>query len=469
MLKKSLIALAIASVAGSAFAADITVTPKNILSKQGAVGTTWVKVNQADSTVEGEIQVVLDAEYKIDDIITLDFTGAKLKTGSTITASVDLGYIVVDADNKVVAAEADDVGAELVGTVTLGVLSQLDNQLTLRVTSLDYKEKIGADVVVPAPLKTTKKGVLTFSGVELSVADILTNGYAKVDYSAKTSTGIALDVNNKTNSTVLFEAKDQFKAEVIKELDSTVDVNEERQLFTEKGTESQFTLNSFEITYDGVPYALAATATKSDFVVNGNFAFIGEAGEDGFIKDMDTFKVYNDRLELTVPSIASTGVRTVTVPGDVIIPHQTFTASAKVSYTAVAASGNGEIALELGDAGQWKLNGAVVHVPYMPFRAGFSPIVNISNVSKQDGGIEVIVYQQDNAWVEPQSYTLETIAKAEAQTNITSELRTLGVEGDVAFDIIVNAPAKDIAVNALYFQGGDRAVINTVDRSTLSK
>jgi hypothetical protein len=153
---------------------------------------------------------------------------------------------------------------------------------------------------------------------------------------------------------------------------------------------------------------------------------------------------------------------TITVPGDTVIPAQSFTAKVTATYKTEAGTDGSQVIYD-GAAGQWELNGALVHVPFMPFRDGYSPIVNVSNTSTQHGDIEVLVYAENNAdWVEPMSHMLPVKAKGQSQTNITSALRSLGIEGDVAFDIIVNAPSDAIEVSALYYSNGDRAVMNTV-------
>lgn len=451
MLKKSLIALAIAAASTSAFAADITKTDYKILSAQGAVGTTSV-------TVDAGVKVDLAAEYKSDDIITLTFAGAKL---------ADLGAVTVDLVKK--DLDSDPLTPDLpIGTMVLGKINQTDTQVTYRVTSLDFvnAQPAGYD-------NTTVGAVLTVAGVKLDVASILASGAATVTYAAETSTGIKLD-QHKNNTTKLYDVKDQFAAKVTG-FNGVVDVNEQRLLFTTASannvakTEDQVSLGAEQVTYnDGatVPspygYALPAVFTKQNIVIKGNFAFLGEADAKGLIDDSNAdYSIYTDRIEAEYDALGANTI-SVTVPDDVVIPHQKFTANIDVSYTTVANAVASKVSVYDGSAGSWTLNGAVVHVPFMPFRDGYAPIVNISNTSNQDGDIEVLVYAADNAWVAPKSYTLSVPAKAQAQTNITKALSAVGIKGDVAFDIIVNAPKDDIEVSALYFNGGDRAVINTV-------
>lgn len=440
MLKKSLVALAIASVASVATAADITSTEYKVLSNQGAK-------NSESVVVENGIVVTLNAEYKADDIIKIAVSGSEF---SAIGATT----ITLDPVSQ--------------GTMVLGLINQTATELTYRVTSLDYADPTDAD-------NTTVGATLTIAGVELDVASILASKSATLSYSAETSTGIVLD-SEKTNVTKAFDARDQFAANV-EGFAGIIDVNEQRLLFTgsttAQRTTDMTTQGAFEVTYnDGadVPvdydYALPATFVEQDIVIAGNFAFIGEADEDGVIDDSNAnYTIYADRIEANYDSLGDDKVIEVTVPGDVVIPHQTFTSKIDVAYTPATGSEATQTVYD-STAGEWKLNGALVHVPFMPFRDGFSPIVTVSNTSNQDGDIEVLVYDKNDAdWAEPMSYQLTTAAKAQAMTPITSELQGLGIDGDVAFDVIVNAPAADIAVSALYYNNGDRATLETTNRS----
>jgi hypothetical protein len=362
--------------------------------------------------------------------------------------------------------------------MVLGKINQTDTQVTYRVTSLDYKlaDPAGAGYKYD---NTTVGAKLVIAGVKLDVESVLASGMASVSYAAETSTGIVLD-QEKTNVTKLFDVENQFSGKATVPFNAIVDVNEQRLLFTAQNSTVDtdvVTLGAYEVGYDNgkdsgdadyvaYGYALPATAVSQKIIVKGNFAFLGEAADNGVIVDETTYKIYADRIEGEFDAPLGQKTFSVKVPGDVVIPHQTFAGNIEVAYTTAASNNESQVTVYDQSAGEWTLNGAVVHVPFMPFRAGYSPIVNVSNTSTQDGDIEVLVYaQNDAAWVEPVSYQLSVAAKAESQTNITSALQSAGIEGDVAFDIIVNAPADDIAVNALFYRDGDRAVINTVDKN----
>jgi hypothetical protein len=482
MLKKSLVALAIASVAGMASAADITDTEYQILSAQGAVGTENV-------VVANDVVVKLAAEYKVDDIIKFNFAGVDIDEAASILVTK-----VLLANDPATGADAKNPDVEDVpfGTMTLGLLSSDKNSLTYRVTSLDYADE--------KPENTTKGGTITLEGLKFEVSSLLTSGSGSVAYSAETSTGIELD-KAKTNSTVLFDVKNQFAASVPTKLDAVIDVNEQRLRFEVLSDvpiatdyhQDSVALKAEQIQYKdaddaNVDFALPATIEGMKATLVGDFSFLGEANADTGLITTDkvtvddsagavaepnpTVKVYADKIVVErVDAALDTVTITIDVAGDEkpgfadkAINTQQFTAEIDVNYET--ASGKANQVFEAGNklnAGEWTLNGAVVHVPFMPFRDGYAPIVNVSNTSTQDGDIEVLVYAENNAeWVEPVSYMLPVQAKAQAQTNITGALKSVGIEGDVAFDIIVNAPKDDIEVSALYYNNGDRAVMQTV-------
>jgi hypothetical protein len=446
MLKKSLVALAISSVAGMASAANI-VTEQVLVSQQGAVGNTGGLAIGGEDTPSFEVK--LGAEYTAGDIITITLNGAEFHKNTETAATVKNS-----ADETV---------------MQLGLMNQTANTLTYRVTSVAEGEM-------------TSAATLSIANLLVDVDTILESNSVSVVYAAETSTGITLD-DAATNTAKLFQVKSQF-ATAIAPFDAIIDVNEQRLKFVPKAADGEITANTVNsdiisvtaVNLEGVEipdsdpsdtyvFELAAIEPKQDVVVYGNFAFLdvdGTAGEnDGLIETGDGYSIYLDRVVLDNDVFRKQEL-TITVPGDTVIPAQSFTAKVTATYKTDAGTDGSQVIYD-GAAGQWELNGALVHVPFMPFRDGYSPIVNVSNTSTQHGDIEVLVYAENNAdWVEPMSHMLPVKAKGQSQTNITSALRSLGIEGDVAFDIIVNAPSDAIEVSALYYSNGDRAVMNTV-------
>jgi hypothetical protein len=273
MLKKSLVALAIASVAGMASAAEIT-TEQVLVSQQGAVGNTaGLAIGGAASA---SFDVKLGAEYTAGDIITITLNGAEFHKNTKTAATVE----------------------NTTGTVMqLGLMNQTANTLTYRVTS-----------VVEG--KMTSEATLSIDDLLVDVDTILESNSVSVVYAAETSTGITLD-DAATNTAKLFQVKSQF-ATAIAPFDAIIDVNEQRMKFVPKdeivdegitaNTESTDTMSVTAVDLEGtvIPgstsdtyaFELAATTPKQDVVVYGNFAFLdvdGTAGENDGLIDTGTY------------------------------------------------------------------------------------------------------------------------------------------------------------------------------------
>ncbi|CAH1552924.1 hypothetical protein [Vibrio rotiferianus] len=490
MLKKTLVALAIASVAGAATAATID-APSQVakISNQGAAKLDYLEV------VGQNVLVTAEAEYKIDDLLKFDVNNASLLKLSdlNIDTTVELASYVVDSTNNTYhLVSFDDQGAKVytpalasdatisaearVGTMTLGLLAtSTTEQLVFRVTDLSFE----ADL--PASVKTTLGGKIEVTGLQFNTASVLGSAKSFIDFTAETQSGIPLDAAEQVQ---IFEPKNQFAATIedIDKFDAVIDVNTHRLTFEQNAVTDHATIST---TDDAANLKYAAFPKETVYVINGDFSFLGEADDNGVIDAKVTSSIASgDKLVVTADKITATfaGITANTITIDVsdddglaaakALATQQFTADVTTTYyhskvdETQATTTDSVTLLNGADAGQWTLNGAVVHVPFMPFRSGYSPIVNVSNTSNQDGDIEVLVYAENDAsWVEPVSYMLPVTAKAESQTNITAALQGAGISGDVAFDIIVNAPKDDIEVNALFYRDGDRAVINTVKQN----
>ncbi|WP_300477799.1 hypothetical protein [Shewanella sp.] len=457
MLKKSLIALAIASVSMATVAAEVNkaVSPVYI-SKQGIVATGVTDISGTDTT-GGKISVTFKAEYKIDDIITFTFTGAKLDSTSAPATVTTIGTT---------------------GSMTLGLLDKTADTLVYRVTDL-----------VLGDATTTIGQKLELSGLFFTNASIIESGAVSVTYSASTSNGTVLDRGvDGSNTAKLLVLADEYTSEVSTKFSAVIDVNTKRLSFvdpddsTKNVVKDKIVLSTKVVTKDGETaisgFEQSATDTEVTYNVFGDFSFLDtDSKKDGIqvdpakvIPTNSTAKYFADHIELKASTPLSPVSLELNVSGvdpkaaDSAIAAQAFKVTSTVDFKNTAGTKGQVTLLSNSSAGEWTLNGALVHVPFMPFRDGYAPIVNVSNTSTQDGDIEVVVYAADNAWAAPKSYTLSVPAKAQAQTNITAALRNAGIKGDVAFDIIVNAPKESIEVSALYYNAGDRAVMNTTKK-----
>ena len=151
MFKKSLLAASIAAFSTGAFAVNVTSTALEH-SNEGV---------QSAATIAGSVATAtLNAEYKVDDLITFTFSqGVSNTFASTINA------------------DFTGIG-DASGVMVLGKLSQSGNTVVYRVTDLETNGSlttVGATVEIPAP---------TFAG-----ADVRAAGSASVTYSATLSNG----------------------------------------------------------------------------------------------------------------------------------------------------------------------------------------------------------------------------------------------------------------------------------------
>ena len=180
-----------------------------------------------------------------------------------------------------------------------------------------------------------------------------------------------------------------------------------------------------------------------------------------------TVTVADDFMSATVTATdfvdGTIGV-TVNGPAGVVIPDQAFSATVVASYDD-PKGGTADITATLADnasAGAWTLNGAKAHIPFLPFGSAYSQSVTVSNTSSQEGGVDLVIYVGDD------TVEVEGIATvvAEGVTDLSSAVRTAvanaGLTGNLAFDVIINAPDSAIVVEALYYSKADADRLRTL-------
>ncbi|WP_448546879.1 hypothetical protein [Thalassotalea fusca] len=472
MFKKSLVALAIASVSATTLAAaDIkTNTTPRVISEEGSASLTNVQANQ--------VQVVLGAEYAVGDILTFTFAGASLDTtASTLPASV----------NPVLADTND--------TMTLGLLNATSTTLTYRVTELTF-DGLAAETTVGAAL-TFADGDLQFTA-----ASVLASGAATVTFDAKTSTDIVIDSGTKSTAEI-FDVASQFSASVTTGMDAVIDVNDQRLSFTgvlnndtsDNVTTDDVVLTSVNTTTrasDSTAYDYVATATAYTYTIYGDFSILDTDADTAGVQTSNVTvapgtasltSVAADKIVVSNTAVGATTV-TVDVEGDTsgeafdALATQSFTADASVAYTdhgtnvdpaTVTAAVAGTKQLASGaNAGAWTLNGANVTVPYMPFGPDTKVILRATNTGSQTGAMTVryLLEGSTDGW---QTLDVAVADIAPGVTNIrdvvmNAIMADAGVEkGKVAIDLTVNAPSTDITVYAAFrvVSENDRGFVGT--------
>lgn len=448
--KKTTLALALASVCSAAIATPTVTVPNSTFSKQGLE----LKVG----TVEGaNVEISHGAALQVGDRMLVEISG---NTTVTWPASVDMTSVLTPAT----------------ATGVWGLLDSDGATATYRLTNLDT----GADSL------NTIGSVTNFSGYDVAVADILAAG---VNFSVDFKLVDGTNVDGDKVTEPVANSINQFTASTIDAADrasQVVDIEQERKAFV-SGTQDVVTITAATET-PSITWA-ASTATASPevatvenqvFTLKGDFSNTTVSANGVAITPVDGKAVYTYNAAGTLTTAAQfvitpTGTAALKAP-------QKFTADVAYEYYNAPITGSvltgGILATDtLGEfgagtdlnAGEWTLNGSIVHVPYMPYGSTISQIVYVDNNGTQDGSIFVDWYDADGMGGTCDLTTdYGVMATAGTVTKFTSELKEC-ILGDsastasakVAFTVTVNSPEDDITVYSAYNVGGsDRGMVN---------
>ena len=422
LLKTTLLAATIAATCGSAVAGTITTT-KSTYSTEG------LSVLASTATITtNNLMYTLGANYIAGDKLNVSVTAGALATGfsfpseiTSVTTGTGGGTIVFSRINTTA-----DSAKYRVASITSGMTS---TGAVLDFKALSLKASAVATGAVSATFVSTE-----FGG---SATDIIDSG-----------TG-----NTKT----VADTKSQLTAIAAgTKLDAIIDVKQERKAFlVGLNDEVKFTIGD-DTTLSG---AAAWTSSTVVMTVKGgeSLTFGSSKGTTAFNKDTNlltvsyTGGVTNDTITLT----PATGTKAVA------LEPQSFDMTANYVFGAGATAKS--FALGNTAAGEWKLNGAMVNIPYMPYSPSASQIMYITNSGSQTGDIVVNAFdEKGNSW--PLGVVGQ--AKGNTVTKITELVRKALAEegftaGKLSITITVNAPAEDITVYAAYNAGSVRGFVNT--------
>lgn len=161
-------------------------------------------------------------------------------------------------------------------------------------------------------------------------------------------------------------------------------------------------------------------------------------------------------VTLTVPSTSGKAVTP--------IKANTFGLTSKVVYGTSGES------TYTGSAGEWKLNGSQVRVPYLVLQDGrFSSIINVTNHGSKEGAISVDVFDEAGAKI-ASNYPAGT-SKPGSVVSVAGPVRAALVAAGkdltqttkFSVQIVTNVPENDVIVYAAYADsqnGGERAIVN---------
>lgn len=409
MFKQTLLAVALAGVGASAQAATVTQVFEDY-SKQ------WVAGQTATTAVPASFHVLLNAEYKNDDVVTFKFS-SPLAAGYTAPSSI--------------IAAADDAGDPLVladakAVITLGLLSQTSDTLTYRVTDVNKtfgNSTIGTYLV----FNTAAVGASKANDVTFAASTLLASANVTATYAAKTATG-NFDIDTGANNTKkITAAADQFKAEITQKIAGLITLPGRIALASQTHLTSTFTNTTT------LRSAVATAASSTTYTLEGDFSWIKDTSAAAGLQAPAVFSNLaagcafvpanssSTKLEFTCNSATATGLgfdfdaaaiaantaaagapaATATGAGVAQTLKATkYSLTAKTAYTTPTGTFT---SLSAADAGEWKVDGVYVDVPYL--LAGtvgdkeFSYVVNVTNNHSQSGNITLDVYKEDGTAV----------------------------------------------------------------------
>lgn len=458
--KKTLIAAALAAVStGALAAADVTGTTAIAVSKQGNLDTITVPA----------VEVVLGAEYAVGDVLTFTFSGAALDP-DTLASTIDVAM------------------ADVADSMTLGLLEASSGIAKYRVTELNDAAP-GAAVTVGATV--TLDGIAA-AGLDFVGEDVFAAGGVTLAYSAVTGNNQSIDSTGNDLSTQVIYVADEVVASVDTALNSIIDVEDDRKLFTVNAAD-ELVFDTLLITgadTDTTPgadlaFQVGSTVTVNtvSYTVNGDFSWVQDtaAGTPGIQAAAGTFVVTNC-AGATAPVVTATSVSFSCTAGaanttlaidpkqagaafPVALNGQAFSADVEVNYDD-ANGDEQDLAFEGLEAGSWTLNGSQVRVPYMVVGGNrFGIIANVTNHGSRDGAITLDVFAEDGSVI-VSNYAAGTAVAGSVTSVAPALIAALGgspaTTTKFSFQITTNVPENDVIVYAAYTDNttSERAIVN---------
>jgi len=478
----------IAASAGVALAGGLSATKKTVSTeymKARAANTTAATRRVNCSAVGCALGVRLNAEYAVNDTVTISFT-----SGSLVDSELPSSFTTTGADDGNTTRQ-----------VTFGLLSSSTSSATYRVTSLG------------SGTGTTKGQTASLAAAKLVFDTASAQSGVTATFAAASGSGAAFDTTIATTDTatykssqVLIAVADQWEAAVDTALDAIIDVAPA----SPATPLTRFTAASGSATQD------VLAVTVSDATVTGGFAtgYTAEVSAINYtLKGDFSWAVASKASSIFVPSCGASenGTSLVSVGTSPLVATATgsytwsclrasnigaqstltiknnitggltgalkageYTLDASVAYkspetqsgvttSTMATSSSSVLAAEA--AGAWTINGAQIYVPYMPYGDGIDQIIYLANKGTVAGDISMQYVSAVTGSVLSAAVKIGTI-DATSTKNIAGLVRdnlpdAAKVNGRLALIITVNAPAGDVDVLASYKIGTDRAFVQT--------
>jgi hypothetical protein len=432
ILKKTLIAAAIAATATAATAATVvanggatsTFTEKKwqSVSAEGLAIAKTVAIGTAADDIL--VSLTLDSTYQETDLLVMTIAGATID--ATATTTVTIGATTFE----LLGVDAD------AGTVTLR----------------------------PASTTTVAAGTYAVSGIVLKAW----SGAATLASKGVTVQGIDID---KGAAVPIAFAGSEFTVKSGVKFDAVVDVEKERKEYVSGTTDS------FTVAVKSGADLLAVTAGKATVALTGaDLAFLndkdGKLASASYALDVlteDTAKTTFVGNTLTVMSTAGYAASfgmTLTADGKADVNAQALTGqsfSADVDLAYAFGGTSGSVSTDNIAVGAWTLSGAQVNIPYMPYGPSITQVIYLSNDGTVNGDIELVGFDDEGNQFGP--VTLSITAVGGSVTRLAGPIKAALLEegfdgnGKVDITLTVNSPKADVEIYAAYNVTGDRATV----------
>ncbi|WP_057830656.1 hypothetical protein [Colwellia sp. TT2012] len=374
--KKALIATAIAGTFGTVQAADLT----DAVTKTSAQGL------EINAVANGSLRAIVRQQLEAGDKITLVFGKDMFSTAPT---SATFASVAVPATTEVSITYGS-------GTFTMGnaVITT-----TLGVTTMVFEVLTGDPVPKDASFEI---GVF---GSDVAAAKA---SAATVTYSAVSGlTGDAKDTTGDNTGKFIVTA-DQYGSSVTTKLDSVIK-RDDLEIFTNTTGDTNVDILVIKIT-DAQALLSAANGAnvKATVTITGDFsAATAMTGvvvntDSGTANTVTNLVIASDKKsadftvvdEATVAGIG--GTYTVTFDtnssGNNPIKASAFQATVSIDADSTVTTNTAQVTQTLADAGQWKIDAAIINVPYFVVgKEGTSSSVHFSNLGpKADVIVEAV-------------------------------------------------------------------------------
>jgi hypothetical protein len=400
-------------------------------------------------------------------INTVDTDGAKTGVqaqtisaeGLAINKTINIGNGTNDLTAKFKTTNTYTAGDFVVFTITGGTLANKDTSSVALGTGFQ-----ATNVDAAAGTVTFRATAATAAATYDLTGIVLKDVSGSVTVSAAVSAGtIVFDsAPAQTIGTVVTSVS----AKADTKFNGEIDVAKSRKQFTNAGS-TLMDNAKWTAKVEANLLAPSITKVKSDLKTSGSFDFL--LASTGKLNAAQIS--YNGTVELNAEDSQSLLLEDTAAVQDItlkvldkekgeVLETASYATDVEVSYKYGNTTDTADFALSLGS---WTLSAASVNVPYMPWGAGITQVIYISNDGDVSGAIELEGFDEEGNEFGP--VALDVVAEAGSVTKlsnaITSALVAEGFSGNgkVDFTLVVNSPSDDIELYAAYNVRGDRVTV----------